>query len=1137
MDPEGWDWEQTAKTGAEVLLAALMLAAGKKVVTTVKERRARRNRGEEIIMMEEGEVAEDGGEIVEEGAAADNRGGNSNEVNIEHVANDGGEIVEEGAADDDGGGNSNEVNIEDEVNDDMNLDEATIEALVIRLPRKLTNPQNTRLKQSKTEPKMDSSAVDTTKSVIEAILLNQGGIKFSESENSNAREMIVEVKRQLAWRLKNKYRFKKRHRERFWEILLKLYPEAFEPKGKNDAFIKPVMDALVQGQPIEVVFTATCSAVKCKHVMGTFKYKFSEAPCAYSLNVFQRGIPNLEDKLPEIIQKSLKQISLPAAKKIRCPECRIFGAKISPIEPSHLKIPNVLIINFAEGDGNQEMYPIQLTEEFSLNEGETIYKLASVVMFEGGHYYNISKIRENTWYNFDDIKKDPAEPFPSFHSAFMMEKQDMGRNYILNNEKENLGCAVLYVVYTSDAVFIGDHFQDNYEAPSLPSIITEDIFLDESDENLNFPPRIALQVVDNNDQHQVDQRSVSEDVRGTPTPKKRILERFLVDVSETGSEYPNITETPRHFSELLETFEQNLREGVTEVPYGPEHFKFILEVVNRKDKPFIVHFKGNMKMKNKYATNFSDFDQNKNLSYWAEQRKHFPLDNNHIGIQVLSFKKNKKITLKDVLKIHKSNEFTVLSVIPWTELGDKPSPFDDSFWDPNDSILSNASYFGEINGITKATTEVTPAGSMLPMHTEVHFASALNFNHGPGVKLWVVIESKFTLKAGEILGKHKFEKFYGVCCWTFCHRDVVFNLERENIPFKEILQHPGDSIYLPPGTLHMVTNISENMSESLNIITKKDLPLCRSFKVCETHQETIEIAGKDEMNHIFEEFKMNRIENFIYFADDQRDRKLRAIGQLKNSGDPVLKDLEQSIMVSHKVSEILEAYEDARTGGGVGSFQDGATEEEQNLVEIHQSTMQNTEENMNWDSMAENAGSAAILNQPENFIFPDLNGGGSSQVPTQIERESESENENYPEHVEAVVQEEEDNIEAYYSANEDVEEEFRETHNSEPAVENTRSSRGEDNEEDFRQIINGQNILKSSTTSKFRCLCQCQPPIISENFIKCYKHMKNHQVEIIIPAEKCARCGEENKSVFKMIHTCALKPYKRKKRHWGKSGK
>ena len=192
---------------------------------------------------------------------------------------------------------------------------------------------------------------------------------------------------------------------------------------------------------------------------------------------------------------------------------------------------------------------------------------------------------------------------------------------------------------------------------------------------------------------------------------------------------------------------------------------------------------------------------------------------------------------------------------------------------------------------------------------------------------------------------------------------------------------------------------------------------------------------------------------------------------------------------------------------------------------------------VNWDSMAENAGSAAILNQPENFIFPDMNGGGSSQVPTQIERESESENENYPEHVEAVVQEEEDNIEAYYSANEDVEEEFRETHNSEPAVENTRSSRGEDNEEDFRQIINGQNILKSSTTSKFRCLCQCQPPIISENFIKCYKHMKNHQVEIIIPAEKCARCGEENKSVFKMIHTCALKPYKRKKRHWGKSGK
>ena len=263
------------------------------------------------------------------------------------------------------------------------------------------------------------------------------------------------------------------------------------------------MDALVQSQPIEVVFTATCAISTCKRVIGTFKYKFSEAPCAYSLNIFRGGIPNFEDKLPEIVQKSLKQISLSAAQKTRCLECKMFGAKISPIEQSHLKIPNVLIVEFAEAGGNQERYPIQLTEEFSLNEGERIYKLASVVMFEGGHYYNISRIRENNWFNFDDIKKNPAAPFNSFHSAFMMEEQDKGIKYILNNEKENLGCAVLYVVYTSETDFIGDYFLENNEAPSLPSITTDVIILDESDDNLNFPSRSALQFVDDDDQQRM----------------------------------------------------------------------------------------------------------------------------------------------------------------------------------------------------------------------------------------------------------------------------------------------------------------------------------------------------------------------------------------------------------------------------------------------------------------------------------------------------------------------------------------------------------------------------------------------------------------------------------------------------------
>ena len=173
--------EEIGLIGLDVVFSGLSLVAMYKCVMVVRKGRARRRNREEMIMMEEGVGANDGGEGVEEGAAAD-----------------------------DGVGNSNEVNIEDEVNRDIitlvYADEDAIKALVSRLPRKLTNPQNTCLSQSETEPKIDSSAVDTLRAVIEAILLNKGGLKFSESENLNARELIVEVKRQLSWILENRYK-------------------------------------------------------------------------------------------------------------------------------------------------------------------------------------------------------------------------------------------------------------------------------------------------------------------------------------------------------------------------------------------------------------------------------------------------------------------------------------------------------------------------------------------------------------------------------------------------------------------------------------------------------------------------------------------------------------------------------------------------------------------------------------------------------------------------------------------------------------------------------------------------------------------------------------------------------------------
>ena len=47
------------------------------------------------------------------------------------------------------------------------------------------------------------------------------------------------------------------------------------------------------------------------------------------------------------------------------------------------------------------------------------------------------------------------------------------------------------------------------------------------------------------------------------------------------------------------------------------------------------------------------------------------------------------------------------------------------------------------------------------MHVEPNFARVVNFNHGPGIKKWIVIENQHTITAGRILQRHKFNGFTG----------------------------------------------------------------------------------------------------------------------------------------------------------------------------------------------------------------------------------------------------------------------------------------------------------------------------------------------------------------------------------------
>ena len=488
-----------------------------------------------------------------------------------------------------GGGNSEEVTTRNEINRDRKTldwtDERTIKALVSVLPRELKVPKNTCLKKlTKKEKKiLYSCVVDTVIAVNEAILLNQGGTQFYENRNSKAREVIDVVKKVLAWRLRNEYQFTARERNKVWEILLKQFPKAFKPKGTNKASIKPVMDALVQGQPIEVIFTANCLDPACKEVIGTYKYKFNEAPpCAKSVGHIRGRIPSLNEKLTEIIHKSLKQnlkqITMRDAKKIRCLKCKTFGATISPIESSDLKIPNVLILEFVRGEGYQEMYPMELSEEISLND-EKNFKLVSVVMHKTDHFFSISRIGKY-WYNFDNLQEGPAQPFESFLSAFTLKNHEKEKRFQFNNRKETRGNVILYVVYTSDNGFIGDYFQENIESPSFRSTVSDEDLLDEIEEVNEvqyLSSSIASQVVDNNDNG--DTSDVRISIRSTPkkrmmdrykdtTPKKRILDRYCDEISDSEN----------HWTPLSDESEPEFV-STTAMVHQPNHFESAAEEV------------------------------------------------------------------------------------------------------------------------------------------------------------------------------------------------------------------------------------------------------------------------------------------------------------------------------------------------------------------------------------------------------------------------------------------------------------------------------------------------------------------------------------------------------------------------------
>ena len=250
------------------------------------------------------------------------------------------------------------------------------------------------------------------------------------------------------------------------------------------------------------------------------------------------------------------------------------------------------------------------------------------------------------------------------------------------------------------------------------------------------------------------------------------------------------------------------------------------------------------------------------------------------------------------------------------------------------------------------------------------------------------------------------------------------------------------------------------------------------------------------MEIFFEKYNKNQIQDYIYFADEHRDRKLNLIKKLQNSNIPakeaLLETLQRSFMSSHEVPSLLEALENGQLNLE-NEDSSGATSKETN-EEFHN----NPREQIDNERDIEIATSPRT--EESNSPFPNF---CNMEMESDVSSDEESPSgpmEQGPQYQKELI----------------------------PS-----SSRRK--EEEFRQIVDKQNILKSET--RFKCVCACQPEIVSDSFIDCYYHMvKNHTHKIVIPSEACSLCGKENLSVFKNIHKCTTeKRHRPKNKHWRQS--
>lgn len=159
------------------------------------------------------------------------------------------------------------------------------------------------------------------------------------------------------------------------------------------------------------------------------------------------------------------------------------------------------------------------------------------------------------------------------------------------------------------------------------------------------------------------------------------------------------------------------------------------------------------------------------------------------------------------------------------------------------NINPNVDQLEEANqGLNVPTYYFGTSMSVTSIHCEDGYLDAINlllYGRENGFKIWLIIHPFYSAFVNALIGirlneirnemknkksskqkKDAVKKWEPNCPLPLHHKSLILTTEflnKHNIRYQIVLQHPGDLIYLQPGVYHQVLNNNINLSEEINV--------------------------------------------------------------------------------------------------------------------------------------------------------------------------------------------------------------------------------------------------------------------------------------------------------------------------------